>query len=151
MLNINRLSHLDHNLSLAHVRFILERFGDRDGFFAETVNLPPELADLPCALHGPSTGQPDVADDEVQMVVRPGRNYPSRVLRNGDVGTLPSRLLTVIAGPHDGLSCLLYTAHGGPLAPREPGDPSLPEDQREASETFWKVHALAPESRIRGT
>jgi len=143
MLNINRLSHLDHALTLGHVRFILESFGDRSDFFTATVDLPPELADLPCGLHGPSTGQPDVGDDEVQMVVRPGRSYPSRVLLNPKVGALPSRLLTVIAGPHGDLPCLLYTAHGGPLAPREPGDPSLSETEREASVAFWKVHALA--------
>lgn len=143
MLNIISGSHLDHALTMAHLRFILATFGNRDGFFAETVSLPPELADLPCGLHGPATGQPPVGDDAVEPVVRPGRSYPSRMLRNQTVGMLPSRLLTVIAGPVGDLTCVLFTAYGGPLAPKEPGDPSLPEAERAASVEFWRVHALA--------
>jgi hypothetical protein len=40
---------------------------------------------------------------------------------------------------------ILYTAFGGPAAPREPGDPSL--DGNEAglaeSKAFWAEHALS--------
>lgn len=56
-----------------------------------------------------------------------------------------TRLLTVIAGPHEGDGCVLYTAHGGPAAPREPWDPSLNDDAAalEESRAFWSVHALS--------
>ncbi len=58
----------------------------------------------------------------------------------------PTRTLTVIAGPSDGKACVLYTSYGGPCAPREPGDPGIPnwEGVQEAR-AFWAEHALAAE------
>lgn len=43
----------------------------------------------------------------------------------------------------DQLNC--YTAFGGPLAPKEPGDPTLKPEERAKSEAFWREHALAAE------
>jgi hypothetical protein len=157
MLTITSQSHLDHNLTLDHVRFLLAHFAERTEFFAETVELPAELPALPCALRGPVVGLHPVPDTLVELRPRPGRSYPSRMLRPYGVtetmaGTsqipwlpLQSRQLTVIAGPGLGLPCVLYTAFGGPLAPREPADPSLPESEREASARFWAEHALVQE------
>jgi len=52
--------------------------------------------------------------------------------------------VTIIAGPHEGHSCILYTAYGGPAAPREAADPYIEsEEEREASRAFWAVHALS--------
>jgi hypothetical protein len=40
--------------------------------------------------------------------------------------------------------CVLYTAYGGPQAPREPGDPAIKDfAEQAASEIFWSEHALA--------
>jgi hypothetical protein len=36
----------------------------------------------------------------------------------------------------------LFTAFYGKLAPREPWDPSLPDQDRAESEEFWKTHAI---------
>jgi hypothetical protein len=153
MLIITPQSHLDHHLTMGHLRFILATLGDRSGFFAETVKFPRvDLAALPCALRGPAVGLDPVPDTHVELRARPGRAYPSRLL-------LPWRdrpaqpeyprdvlvdRLTVIAGPDGDLPCVLYTAFGGPLAPKEPGDPTLLEAEREASVAFWAVHALVP-------
>jgi hypothetical protein len=86
---------------------------------------------------------------QVEYRPRPSRSYPSRILLPAAMPewhwNLPSALLTVIAGPNGDLPCMLYTAFGGPLAPREPADPTLPESERAASEAFWAVHALVPE------
>jgi len=151
MLIITPESHLDHHLTMGHLRFILAAFGRSDGFFAETVCMPPESPALPCSLRGPVVGLAPVTDAEVLLQIRPGRVYPSRILRMNSGPKAPisyepllSRLLTVIAGPDGDLPCVLYTAYGGPLAPKEPGDPSLSNDERAASEAFWAVHALAP-------
>jgi len=38
---------------------------------------------------------------------------------------------------------VLYTAYGGPVAPREPFDRSLDEEAKAESEKFWAEHALA--------
>jgi hypothetical protein len=164
MLTITSESHLDHDLTLGHLRLILERFGARDQFFAESIPLPETLPPLPCALRGPAVGLDPVPNAHVTLHPRPGRSYPSRLLRRPaldltQIGAplhygeealselwtpLLVRTLTVIAGPGLGLPCVLYTAFGGPMAPREPGDPSLPEAERAASEAFWAEHALVP-------
>jgi len=142
MLTITQQSHLDHNLSLDHIRFVLRVCGDRNAFFIESLQLPDELPSLPCGLFGPVVGHPPIPDSDVVYVNRNGRPWASRVLQTRRA--LPqSRILTIIGGPTEGLSCVLYTAYGGPLAPRELGDPSLPESEREASESFWADHALA--------
>lgn len=139
MLTIIQGSHLDHALTLDHLQFILARLGERNEFFIETLELPPELSPLPCALRGPVVGEAPVPEAEVHYAPRGGRGWPSRL-----VAWEPSesRSVTVIAGPHGDLPCVLFTAYGGPLAPREPGDPDLPEVERAASEAFWGEHAL---------
>lgn len=130
-------SHLDHGLSEAHVDFLLERFGDREAFFIESVELPESLAPLSCGLHGPAMGDEPVT--EARMAPRGDREYPSRLV---DRAPRPTRTLTVIGGLHEG-ECVLFTAFGGPSTPREPADPTLPEEQRAEAEAFWADHALS--------
>ena len=139
-LGIHADSHLDHNLTPAHAAFILSHFADQTGFFVETVTMPDDLPDLTCGLYGPAMGDPPVTDN-VSFEVRGERAYPTRAV----VAPMrPTRLLTVIAGPYKGYPCVLYTAHGGPMAPREVGDPTLAtEEARAESAAFWAVHALA--------
>lgn len=134
-MTITPAAHLDHALTPAHVAWIAQRFKDESEFFLATVELPPELGDLPCGLHGPLVGDPPVPESEVtysgasRLCQRPSR---------------PTRLLTVIGGPDGGDPCVLYTAFGGPAAPREPFDLSLASDEvRVASEAFWAEHALS--------
>jgi hypothetical protein len=140
MLTIHDDSHLDHDLTPAHVAFLRSRFADKVGFFVETVELPDELSDLVCGLYGPTMGDAPVTEG-VSFVARGDRAYSTRTVARP---TRPTRLLTVIAGPHKDAPCVLYTAHGGPMAPREVGDPTLPtEEARAESAAFWAVHALA--------
>lgn len=117
-------SHLDHGLTPEHVAWLLEKFADRMAFFLKTVELPPELPPVRCALHGPLVGESPVPDGDAVMRVRGERPGPSRTCAR-PFGS--SRLVTVIAGPHDGE---LFTAYGGPVAPREPWDPSLDDAGR---------------------
>lgn len=130
-------SHLDHGLTEAQMNYIMEKYQDRDGFFIDTFELPKELGSVPCGLHGPATGDEPVLDSECRMEIRGSRPWHSRVC---DRPTRPTQTMTVIAGPHDSHPCVLYTAFGGPLAPREPGDPAC--DKAE-SEAFWAEHALS--------
>ncbi len=134
-------SHLDHSLTAPHVDFILERFKDRDGFFIETVELPENLESLPSGIWGPSAGDPPVAEEDVFYKVRGTRKCATRAVRRP---SRPSRLMTVIAGPHDGRPCVLFTAYGGPCAPREPGDPGISSwDDIVKARAFWAEHALS--------
>jgi hypothetical protein len=131
-------SHLDHNVGEATLAWLLERFRDQSGFLAETLTLADYLPALANGLHGPACGDPPVPDHECTWVIRGKRTWPSRVCHRPSRST---RIVTVIAGPHDDLDCVLYTVYGGPLALQEPGDPTCKD--RAASSAFWAVHALS--------
>lgn len=141
-------SHLDHNLTAQHIRFILDRFALHVGESAETVELPHWLPPLPCALYGPLMGDPDVDPNDVVYRQRGTRPWVSPIVIKP---TRPTRLLSVVIGPDErwvgGLEMdrptVLYTAFGGPLAPQEPGDPNCKDVA--ASEDFWLRHALSYE------
>lgn len=140
MLMICKAGHLDHGLTMEQLRWVLETFGDRSEFFIETVEMPENLGTLPCALYGPLMGDEPITDEQVHLRVRLGREWPSRMVERPVRGT---RKVTIIAGPHAGLPCVLYTIYGGPPAPREVDDPDLPEADREEAKAFWSEHALA--------
>ena len=131
-------SHVDHGLSEAQLRYLLDRFADRNAFFLETIELPEDLGTAPCGLYGPTMGDAPVSDDEVVCAARSTRAWTSRLV---DRPARPTRKVTVIAGPHDGHPCVLYTAFGGPATPQEPGDPGCKDPA--ASAAFWREHALA--------
>lgn len=140
-LKITNESHLDHGLSQKMVEELVRRFADRNGFFIETITVPPGEK-LECGLYGPVMGDPPVPESEVEYVVRGGRKGPSRLV---PWVKRPTNKLTVIAGPDGDDACVLYTAFGGPSAPREPWDPGLDEAGREESKKFWAEHALTRE------
>lgn len=136
-------SHLDHGLTVAHIAYLLKEFQGRTEFFRTTVDLPPELDAVPCGLYGPTTDHAPVRDgsDPVHYARRGDRSYNSRLVK---WPLRQTRQLSVIAGPHNGHTCVLYTAFGGPISPREPLDPSITSDTEKAeSEAFWADHALA--------
>lgn len=134
-------AHLDHGLHESVVAHIAERFADRDAFFVETFELPPELPTAMCALYGPELGDEPVPDSEVVLEVRGTRAGPSRLCSRPPRAT---RTVTVVAGPHEGEPCVLYTAFGGPPSAREPWDPTLTTPAQVAhSRSFWAKHALA--------
>lgn len=136
-MKIVKASHLDHSLSQDVVNHLLWLFKDRSAFFIETVELPESLGTVPCGLHGPIMGDSPVPEAECTLGKRGTREWDSRLC------TRPMRdvrTVTVIAGPTEGESCVLYTAFGGPLAPQEPGDPGCKDP--EASRAFWAEHAL---------
>lgn len=148
MLTLHADSHRDHNLTDDHIAFILERFKYKTGAFIETVKLPDDLPGLPCALHGPIMGDEPIPSAHVVNWKRGTRSWTSRLC-----GRAPrlSRLVTVIGGPHDGHACVMFTAYGGPLAPREPDDPSIAASdtiEREESIAFWSEHALSLPDRV---
>lgn len=137
-------SHSDHSLTQEQLDYLAKRFADRDSFFIETVGLPTRLGTVPCALHGPLVGDAPVPETEVVYETRGDREGASRLC---DREPRQWHCITVIAGPHNGESCVLYTAFGGPLTPKEPTDPTLTEDERAESQTFWAQHALSREGQ----
>lgn len=133
-------SHLDHGLKAEHADYLAFQFRDRTAFFIETVELPQWLPAVQCALHGPKAGDAPVPEVECHYQVRGGRKGNSRLCGRP---VRQTRTVTVIAGPYEGIPCVLYTAYGGPLAPREPWDETLTEEQREEARAFWAEHALS--------
>jgi hypothetical protein len=159
-------SHVDHGLTEAQLNYLLDRFVDRSAFFLETVELPEDLGTVPCGLWGPIMGDPPISEDDVRHAARGPRAWTSRLIERP---ARPTRLVTVIAGPHaepcpqcttsawnilhradcptcGGTgelkhTCILYTAFGGPASPQEPGDPGCKDV--DASAAFWRDHALA--------
>jgi len=136
-------SHTDH-VNPAQLAWVVSAYAGCDGFFNESLDLPKSLGGLTCDLYGPIMGDDPVTDEDVVMLPRPGRDWASRLVLG-----LPSRrtrTITVIGGPDEyGNQCVLYTVYGGPQAPRELNDPSLPKSgpaRREARD-FWSEHALA--------
>jgi hypothetical protein len=140
---ITKDSHLDHGLTSEHLKLIFEQFGDRNEFFIETITIPAPLPLIPCLLFGPIMGDEKIDDLRVEWEKRGDRPYPSRILF-GARPRLQSRL-TVVCGPHQEHKCILYTAFGGPLAPKEVGDPTIATSPKDisASANFWAEHALA--------
>ncbi len=139
MLTIHKESHLDHGLTQPQIDYLLSRYADKKEFFKETLELPEELGTVPCGLYGPAMGDDPIADKDAFFSVRGDRKWVSRLYHDG--GVRQTRILTIVAGPHDGQECIIYTVYGGPEAPQEPGDPNCRD--KGASETFWAVHALA--------
>jgi len=145
-MKIIKESHLDHGLSSAHIDFIMKHWALNKSIFAGQdvtpieVELPAELENLSCGLVGPSTGFPAVPDEDATYIVRNGRKWASRMTAQQAHAT---RTLTYIVGQYNGEE-VLFTAYGGPCAPREPGDTSLSTmEEITHSRKFWAQHALS--------
>jgi hypothetical protein len=134
---VTKDSHLDHALTVAQLHFLLVHFEARDAFFIETIQLPLDLGTVPSALYGPAAGDAPVDERDVTYEVRGDRPWTSRMVARP---LRQTRTLTVIAGPHEGHPCVLYTVYGGPQAPQEPGDPNCRDV--EAAKRFWSEHGL---------
>jgi len=132
-------SHMDHSLTQSHIDFIKAKYASVESFKLETIELSPELSSLPCGLHGPLMGDDPIPEREITYKVRGSRDGESRMCKRG---VRKVRTMTVIMGPYEG-ECILYTAFGGPSAPREPFDPGLDDKGREESRKFWSEHALS--------
>ncbi len=158
-------SHMDHGFTQAQWDHIFKLFADRKGFFNEIIGLPGNLGTVTNELYGPSCGDPPVPEVEVFYAARGDRAWNSRMTR---MPKRPTCFVRVIAGPHDGHPCVLYTAYGvhapdAAASPREPGDLRMelnttdglskdPEEidkrmrlhgELEKAEAFWDQHALA--------
>lgn len=155
-------THLDHGLTRAQLGYVLASCGGKlyeeakKNNNAVTLDLPPELGTVWCGLYGPAMDDLPVGEEEVHYDHRGDREWKSRLVdrprRSIDYVTaiiLPEWQVKQEDPPGpDSLLVVdwyLLTAYGGPPAPREPGDPSLPPDSPELADAidFWRYHALA--------
>lgn len=77
--------------------------------------------------------------DDVVYAYRPGRHYKSRMVR-GRTGDPTSNITLVVNIQQSGW--FIITAWVGSPAPKEPGDTTLTDAEREVSQKFWAEHAL---------
>jgi hypothetical protein len=143
----------DHGLTEAHLDFIVQRYAiltgsESTGVWSATFELPAIMGDgIPSALYGPSAGDAPIKYYETTWRARGDRKYPSRLVARPMRRT---RTITIVVGPHADLPMVLYTAFGGPKAPREIFDPTLAgaANDRELDESlaFWATHALSIEA-----
>jgi len=140
--SVAKVVHADHGVSEATLLWALSELKPV-GFFAKTLSLPEGHADLVNKLHGPACGDEPVRDAVVRVrdasdAYRPETPFVKRAPR-------PTRLLTVIGAVGEDGKATFFTAYGGPLAERVPGDPSLKpgSPEHEASVAFWTDHALS--------
>ncbi len=163
-------SHMDHGFTQEQWDYIFKKFEGRDAFFIETFELPENLGTVMNELYGPSCGDPPIPESEVYYMARGDRAWVSRMVIKLP---RPTRFVRVIAGPHDGHPCVLYTAYGvasidTPNSPKEIGDleaqrrayenshepgpdgyvPVVGElrklyEQLSEANDFWATHALA--------
>lgn len=112
--------------------------------YVVTIKLPQRVGSfVHCGLYGPAMGDPPVPESEVYYAARPGRAWPSRLVRRPLRRT---HLLTVVAVEQVVGQWVLATVYGGPEAPREFEDPNLTGNAEiEASAGFWSHHALSAE------
>lgn len=141
---ITEESHLDHGLDADHIHLMVQSLKSAPAILTiKVLEIPSHMRSLYCALRGPAVGDPPVPEGEVFYRARDDRKWDSRMTR---MPQRKVRVMTIIAGPDEGHPghLVLYTAYGGPLAPREPGDPSIQDDpvEVEKSKAFWAEHAL---------
>lgn len=79
-------------------------------------------------------------DDDIVYMRRPGRRHPSRCVR-GRVSEESSVVTLVINTALNGYVRLI-TAWIGTPSPREVGDTSMSEEERQVSIDFWAEHAF---------
>jgi hypothetical protein len=132
--------HADHGLSEAEISVVKEVARWAKGFFIRVIEIDQE-SKLTSALRGPSVGDEPITDDHplVYYAVRGDRPQPSKMYN--EVGRKATHIVVIGMGGQS-----VFTAYGtekGIVAPREPWDPSLSDEERKASEAFWAVHALA--------
>lgn len=137
-LEITSDSHTDHGLTPAHLDWLTKAIEERnppEGVSVLEFEIPPHLSPLETALVS------DVPESLVYYAIRGKRKCASRLV---DRPLASTRICTAIVGPNVNIPFVLYTAYGGPAAPREPGDPDLvKEEDWKASKAFWSTHALA--------
>lgn len=139
MITILPESHTDHGIRDAQRDYVLGALDGlteadvRGGAVVRTIELPAQLGTVPCGLHL------NVPDAECYHAARGDRPYTSRMCRRSPRAV---HEVTAVVVWHKS-QIVLATMHGGPAAPREPGDPGLPESERAESEEFWSRAALS--------
>lgn len=120
------------NVEGSHVKMAVAQMEYEAPFMIKAIDLGQTIGLDQCV-------KTDNADD-VRMMVRKGREQATPIVFGREAEST-SQIVIGICRDDDGLDTL-FTAFYGQLAPKEPWDPRLKDEEREESEKFWSTHAL---------
>jgi hypothetical protein len=147
-------THNDHGINskqLALVQECLTQIPQKDGFFIQEIEIPDTAGPVICGLYGPVMGDEPIDNEDVAMIRRGNRPYKDRTVcrpfRLSNIvqviGIKATRQYMSNARAVAEVHYNLFTVFGGPLAPKNPNDLSLTNDEIEEARSFWAVHALS--------
>ncbi len=131
------LKHMEahSDVQIAHVKEAISKLEYNAPFWIGAVDLGRSVGKDHCV---------EITDaDDVRMEVRPNRDGATPIVY-GRSAADTSLVVIGICHDDDGLETL-FTAFYGQLAPKEPWDPHLKDEERAESERFWSTHALVAE------
>jgi hypothetical protein len=133
--------HADHGLSDRELAIVIEVARQAaKGLFIKVIKIQHETH-LKSTLMGPSVGDEPIEDEHPLVYYSVRGNRPGASKMINEVGRKATHLVVIGVGGE-----AVFTAYGtenGVVAPREPWDASLSDGEREVSQAFWAVHALA--------
>ncbi len=148
-LKITTDSHTDHGLTPAQLAWAIAQAPESCPFFLRELTLPDHLGTVPSALRGPVAGDPPIDEATVTYAVRGNRDVLSRMC---DLPKIASRKVVIVGGEHEG-AYILFTAYGGPSAPREVIEAErlhaagkLSAEALADARNFWCLHALSTQT-----
>ena len=136
--------HADHGINdhqMDYIKLRLESNKDLNSFLIQEVKLlVQDHGYAPCALYGPAMGDEPITDDMVRMEKRSEDRPADRLIKAHLRCVDYVQAIGIMDRDKD--TCTLFTVYGGPLAPQNPEDPTLPEEGKAESVEFWSKHAL---------
>lgn len=150
-------SHLDHDLTDEQLAWLLReaaahlaRLDEPPQVLTLTRQLPRALGTVPCGLYGPAMGDGPITDgpDVTSASRGGGRAGVSRLIDGQLFPPRRTRQASIIAGPYKGHRWVLFTAFGGPVAPREPHELEEGSPEHAESVAFWAEHALSSKGTL---
>lgn len=128
------LSHMEahKNVEMAHVKKAIKKMEYNAPFSINPIDLGEVIGTDSCVTVG--------GCEEIKMMVRKNRDGATPIVF-GRKAEPTSQIVIGICRDDDGLDTL-FTAFYGQLAPKEPWDPRLKDEEREESKKFWSTHAL---------
>lgn len=120
------------NINLDYVKEALSKLNFNGSFFIGAIDLGRVIGKDTCVSVTP--------EDDVRLLYRKGRDGRTPIVL-GKEAEDTTLIVVGVCTDDDGLDTI-FTAFYGQLAPKEPWDPRLRDEEREESEAFWASHAL---------
>lgn len=122
---------------LVHIKEALKRIHYSPPFFIGSIDLGHIIGKSICVER--------CSEDDVEMVFRKGKEGRTPIFITAKTPEETTKIVIWLCTDEENKTRLVK-AYYGELAPREPWDPCLTDDEREESEKFWSTHAIIDDS-----